>query len=532
MSVRYAFDSLVLREDRLFGWGWLMDPACPARSIRLVITHANGARTEVACQSAGHRPDLAEVYPDVPHAAGAGFLMQARLQGPAAGATTRFEVELEDGRSWRQDVPGFPASHVAAAGAVSPWRGRWLVARALLGQGRIQPLLRRARGALGRRLAAWAQRRRGRGQTPVGTEPPVLVFDHAMGGGANHFREECVAAWRAQGQVVWLLTPQLPTQTYLLTRDPGGEAITAAYPDIASLLSALPRPARLVLNSLVSWDDPVQVLRWVRGQQDAGVPLTYYLHDYHPACPAWTLVDDTGRYCGIPALSRCASCLPANPAPFLGLMPKLDVGSWRQAWQPVLAKADIIAFSQASIDVFRLAFPELPADAVQLRPHDTRYIRPEPVAPNLEDPLVIAVVGQINRYKGAGLVREMLARIEAEGLPARIVVVGTLDQPPVSPALRVTGPYRAGELPDVLRREGVGACLLPSIWHETFSYVTSEIMATGLPLAVFDLGAPAERVRAYGRGGIIPRVDAGAALDTLFALRDRLAAPAPRLDPP
>lgn len=533
MSLRHAFDSLVVREDRLFGWGWLLDPASPVRRLRLVIEHADGSVTEVQCQPAGHRPDLAEVYPTVAHAAGSGFLMQARLRGPVAGAQARWEIELEDGRQVSEAIPGFPGGQVSGRGAVSPWRGRWLVARQLLSQGRPGPLLRRATAMLGRRLAGWRRRARARQAGPEPAAPPWLVFDHAMGGGANHFRDERVSAWRAQGEAVWLVTPHLPTQTYLVDRDPGGKDDVAAYDSLPALLAALPAPSRIVINSLVSWDDPLQVLDWIHARQQAGTPVIYYLHDYHPACPAWTLVDDTGRYCGIPPLSRCATCLPNNPAPFLGLMPRLDVGEWRAAWTRVLAAAEQrVAFSQASIDVLRLAFPGLAGVDVALEPHDTSYIRREPVAPRFDDPLVIAVVGQINRYKGAGIVREMVALIDAAGLPARVVVVGTLDDPPVSPALRITGPYRAGELPDLLRRERVGVCLLPSIWHETFSYVTSELMALDMPLAVFDLGAPAERVRGYGRGCIIPAVEARAALDAVFALRDRLAPAVPRLDPP
>ncbi|WP_374601287.1 glycosyltransferase [Arenimonas sp.] len=535
MSPRHAFDSLVLREDRLFGWGWWLDPRGPARRIVLVVKHADGSETRVRCQPSGHRPDLAEAYADIPHAAGAGFLVQARLRGPVAGAAASLDVEYADGHHTQTTLAGFPGHYLGSQGAVSSWRGRWLVARALLARGNLGALLRRARDMLARRLAG--RRRRAEAQrsrttpTPAGQPAPWVVFDHAMGGGANHFRDECLAHWRAEGRLVSLLTPHLPTQAYQLRECGAAPEREAEYGSLAAALDALPAPGRIVLNSLVSFDDPGRVLDWVAARQAEGVPVTYYLHDYHPACPAWTLVDDTGRYCGLPAYERCARCLPANDAPFLGLLPDLDLPAWRQRWGAVLAGADeIVAFSQASLDVLRQAFPQLPADRLHLRPHDTSYIRPEPVQPDFADPLVIAVVGQINRYKGADIVRGMAVLIERERLPARLVVVGTLDDPPVSPVLRITGPYRAGELPELLRRERTGVCLLPSIWHETFSYVTSELMAHGLPLAVFDLGAPAERVRGYARGAIIPAIDARAALDALFALRARLAAAAPRLE--
>ncbi len=535
MNPRHAFDSLVLRQDRLFGWGWWLDTRGPARRVTLVVRHADGAETRVRCQQSGHRPDLAEAYPDIAHAASAGFLVQARLRGPVAGAVASLEVDYADGHRAQVVLPGFPADYLGTQGAVSSWRGRWLVAGALLARGNFRALLRRARDMLARRLAG--RRRRAEAQranvavAPVAGQAPWVVFDHAMGGGANHFRDECLARWRTEGRPVSLLTPHLPTQAYHLREAGAGEAREAEYGSLAAALDALPVPGRIVLNSLVSFDDPGLVLDWVAARQSGGVPVTYYLHDYHPACPVWTLVDDTGRYCGLPSLDRCARCLPANDAPFLGLLPDLDLPRWRQRWGQVLVAADeVVAFSQTSLDVLRQAFPQLPSARLAVRPHDTSYIRPDPVEPDFADPLVIAVVGQINRYKGAGIVRDMAALIESERLPARLVVVGTLDDPPVSPVLHITGPYRAGELPALLRRERVGACLLPSIWHETFSYVTSELMAHGLPLAVFDLGAPAERVRGYARGAIIPAIDARAALDTLFALRERLAAAAPRLE--
>jgi 1,4-dihydroxy-2-naphthoate octaprenyltransferase len=47
--------------------------------------------------------------------------------------------------------------------------------------------------------------------------------------------------------------------------------------------------------------------------------------------------------------------------------------------------------------------------------------------------------------------------------------------------------------------------LVPSICPETYSYTTDEIMQMGYPLIVFDLGAPAERVKNYELGKIISK---------------------------
>jgi len=64
--------------------------------------------------------------------------------------------------------------------------------------------------------------------------------------------------------------------------------------------------------------------------------------------------------------------------------------------------------------------------------------------------------------------------------------------------------------------------LFPSVWPETFSYVTSELMALEVPLACFDLGAPAERVRDYAQGLVVSRIEAAAALEEIVAFHERL----------
>ena len=210
------------------------------------------------------------------------------------------------------------------------------------------------------------------------------------------------------------------------------------------------------------------------------------------------------------------------------MMPSLEIPEWRRAWGEFLTAADeIVAFSASSIDILRRAYPQLDAARIELRPHSTVYLGDTPPAfrpPHPGEIATIGVVGAISVYKGADIVAEMARLIEREGWPARIVVVGSIDGVPLSPALRITGPYRTGELPEVLEREGIDVAFLPSIWHETFSYVTAELMHYRVPLAVFDLGAPAERVRTYPLGRIIPAIDARIALAEITAFHRSLTA--------
>jgi len=62
--------------------------------------------------------------------------------------------------------------------------------------------------------------------------------------------------------------------------------------------------------------------------------------------------------------------------------------------------------------------------------------------------------------------------------------------------------------------------LLPSVVPETWCHTLTEAWSAGLQVAAFDLGAQAERIRAGGRGFLLPLgLSAGAINDALLAAR-------------
>jgi glycosyltransferase involved in cell wall biosynthesis len=276
----------------------------------------------------------------------------------------------------------------------------------------------------------------------------------------------------------------------------------------------------IFISNLVSFDNPVDILGWIVKLNDQRqVKLAVFFHDFYPICPSWTLLDADGKFCGIPAVDVCGPCLSRLDTPFLGLLGPVSIESWRQAWADVLARADeVICFSRSSMELVRRAFPTLLPARLKHRPHQT----PSPIVsesyapPALGAPLVIGIIGTIDRHKGAEIVARMAAIIARQGLDIRIVVCGTLAAPCDSHVVTITGAYDVQRLPQILAEHHVNLCLLPSIWPETFSYVAQEIMVMGYPLAVFDIGAPAERVRHYRRGLILPQIDAADALGRLI----------------
>jgi glycosyltransferase involved in cell wall biosynthesis len=518
MARYFSIDSIVIRNGRVFGWGWFLDTDARMAKGELVLTLEDGTELSVPCLDGAARADVAEAYPGVPHAATCGFMLMATTPAPVDTTRgARFVTELADGARHEIRMPTWPAAQAPQAA------GAWTRLRAALRERGVAGVLRALVPALHARWRhlreRWAIHRLQHAAVPL-----VVVLDHDMGGGANSYRERLVRDRIAAGDRVAVVTPQLASLEYeVRVLDARGELGRWRAPDEPALLASLrtSRIGSIELNNLVGFADPVALVAWCVAHARSGTRLTFHLHDFHAVCPAFTLIDADGRYCGVPSLEACRACLPRNAANSLGLGQRVDPVAWRAAWKELLDAADrVIAFSDASARILRRAYPEfVDAAKLEVRPHavDDAWLRP--VQAGGGEVLKVAVIGNISRPKGSDIVAGIVALAAERALALQVVVIGTL-QASVAPGphLAVHGSFDPRELPDLVERYGIDVCLMPSICPETYSFVTDEIMAMQLPIAVFDIGAPAERVARYGRGAVVADITAEGALAAIIAL--------------
>ncbi|NPA29522.1 MAG: glycosyltransferase [Epsilonproteobacteria bacterium] len=352
--------------------------------------------------------------------------------------------------------------------------------------------------------------------------PISVVFDHDLGGGANHYAQKQM---EKPGANTLLIRYDFYRGRYLLWWRFGDESLRFAVSDFDQLTPLLARltVGEVSVNNLVSYPDPLSLLKKLQSlAQTKGAKLRYLLHDYHAVCPSYTLLDHGGGYCGVPQdRQTCKKCLEANSLEWRNFLPKgyePDIDEWRESWGAFLKACDeIVTFSHTSAAILTRAYPELPADNIAVIPHkveDMPKITP-PVSTGR--PVTVGVLGAINQAKGAGVVRAMCEIIEKEKMPVRVVVIGQITEPLPKSVATITGRYKREDLPRLVEENGIDLFFIPSIWPETFSYTAEEVMQMGLPLMVFDLGAPAERVRHYDRGIVIAQTTARAALEAALA---------------
>jgi glycosyltransferase involved in cell wall biosynthesis len=264
-----------------------------------------------------------------------------------------------------------------------------------------------------------------------------------------------------------------------------------SYPDIF-----------LLLNNIITW------------KYKYNIKLVMLIHDYYSVCPVYFLIDYNNNFCGYNEFKQCSSCLKNNIKKYKHMLfyNNEDIIFWRSEWKQFLVKCDIIeTFSNSSKNIIETIFGSLPNINTIL--HTVDYINPKKQS---KDFLTIGFLGKISFYKGLNIIQEMSDIIEEEDLRIKLVHIGYPEHPINGKNYIFTGEYLHHEISGLSKKNNIDIFFISSIWPETFSYTTQEIIEMDIPLACFDIGAPAERIKLYKKGLIIPEISARCAIQTLY----------------
>ncbi|OYY26089.1 MAG: hypothetical protein B7Y63_09680, partial [Sulfurovum sp. 35-42-20] len=337
----------------------------------------------------------------------------------------------------------------------------------------------------------------------------ILIFDHNLVGGAHTYIEEDIQSRVALEQSVCLVRYDFNiTKNYtikLITKQQELQFYTSHIDEVTQLLQLM-KFNEIFINSLVMYPDIKAIIGLISDiKKKMPLNITIPMHDFFPVCPNYTLLDETMTYCGIPDdIEKCNRCLTNNKGEFKIFESESDIKRWRDTWNELFHISDtVLCFSNSSKDIFLKAYPAY-EEKVDVIPHDIsgRYSKIYQKDQSNKE-IRIGILGGINEAKGALIIEKLVKHIEKNALNAKVILIGQLSISIKSPYFELTGHYDRTKLPEIVKEKNVTQFLIPSICPETFSYTTDEIMQMGYPLIVFDLGAPAERVKNYPLGKVI-----------------------------
>ena len=251
--------------------------------------------------------------------------------------------------------------------------------------------------------------------------------------------------------------------------------------------------------------------------------INIYLHDFYSVCPSVNLLNYKKEFCNLPSDSLCNGCLekydnPVNTLSFnkaevlrVATLHKSNIVVWRGMWRKLFDQASkFILPSDAAAKLWKKAFPEYANDVTILQ-HDLSYLS---TICRHENAVMLPfyqvyVIGDIGEHKGSVIVHEILELIKLNKLNICINVIGDYVDSEFqnTPYLKLHGRFNHDDIANVLNAKEINCFLMPSICPETFSYVTQEMMATGLPIITFNLGGQAQFISGYIHGSVVQSVN-------------------------
>lgn len=256
-------------------------------------------------------------------------------------------------------------------------------------------------------------------------------------------------------------------------------------------------------------------------KERTGAKVHFMFHDFFSVCPSYTLLNANDNFCFPDACTRkCKGCV-ARLNLDLGIFSVADIDAWRKEASRFFAACDEIRFFSDNTKSIVTKIFRLQAKQMTVVPHEP-LVKFKPQVFPLGKSLVIGVVGGINKCKGADFLGDFALYLKQRNPCARIAIIGEVDHPPYPDNVIVHGRYNRSELPVLLKKYNVNVGFIASIWPETFSYVTQELMMLDLPLVCFDLGAPRDRIMKYKKGAIIKSISCQCAYEAIEKLMQEL----------
>ena len=338
----------------------------------------------------------------------------------------------------------------------------------------------------------------------------ILMVNHQMGGGTGRHVEELCEQLTAEGIGALVLEPSpighgLITLKYAGVPETPNLTFSMEY-DREAFLRALKTLGvfHLHIHHMVNY--PQRIMDFLM-QVASSLRLRYdvTLHDYYTICPRINLVDRSDYYCGEPDITGCERCIETTPSHAGGL----PVWQWRNQFEHLLMRARSVYVPSMDVqDRIRRYFPDV---AIIWRPH-TETFTDAPLLNVIKTPeerLRVAVIGAISLIKGSQVLVDAIKDANKRKLAITYILIGHTDHPDLNagmPNFTMTGQYKEYDIGSLIAEHQPHLAFIPSVWPETYCYTLSIALRYGIRPAVFDMGAPAERLRALGEnaGELLP----------------------------
>lgn len=344
-----------------------------------------------------------------------------------------------------------------------------------------------------RKRLDWARLERHKGKENI------IILCHQRGGGTERHLQETVNKMSVIGVNVFFIRPGIGDHSHIQVKhNRCTELINIsdiALSDHMQVISIIKRLniSEIHVHSLVDFE-PAASTHLTSICKEFNIPLHITIHDYTVLCPRINLINENGMYCGEPDEKTCNQCLSKRDNDF-GVN---NISIWRKNNYAMLSCAQSIVVPNTDCsERINKYFPDL---SINVQPHHVEILNNINFFKNLNQSpkLRVVVIGAIGQMKGFDILLACATEAKNKKLPLEFILMGysmndiALRQQDVV----IIGKYEDTKAVNCLLNINPDLVWLPSTWPETFSYTLSIALTAGFPVAAFDIGAIANRLRA------------------------------------
>jgi len=305
----------------------------------------------------------------------------------------------------------------------------------------------------------------------------MLYFDHDSGGGTGFYTNKFLENYN-KDEYLLIKWYRIESKKVAYCVEYNGFTYIVGLNKINLFLISL-NVNCLYINSLVGFPklkNLITTLIDVKRFNECNLIIAF--HDYFPLCYNLNL------FCHHKSCKNYCS--------------QKKVLKWRTLWNSLLEEADELrVFSDHSKEVLLNYIPEF-KNKIRVHPHSLEYLKDLKPIEYKKTPLNIGVLGLIlNEIKGINILEELLKKYQ-------IHLFGRTSLK--NKNLINHGTYDINNIRQLLVDVGINLIVFTSVCEETFSFVVSEVIAMGLPIICFDVGAQSEKVRNYEKGIVVKDV--------------------------
>lgn len=220
------------------------------------------------------------------------------------------------------------------------------------------------------------------------------------------------------------------------------------------------------------------------------------LHDLYMMCPSINMVYKD-KYCEYDESKDCANCLHIR----YGVNSNI-LNNWQKTCLHTLEQFDkIIVPSENTKKLFKKIYKDLDIEVVE---HGVTVIETTPNEKKESKEFNIAFVGAMAIHKGSNILKDLVRKNNNSSIKIHLFGKSEDSELEKNRASYINhGPYKRGELPQLLIDNNIDLVCIFATWPETYSYTLTECYMAQVPILTFDIGAVGERVKKDNLGWTI-----------------------------